>query len=390
MIYMKSLNVRKRVHEEEIAKKLEASYGKAGSPKKELFQKIGEIYEHILSGDIKSWKIFDWHKTGFFSHPLNLEAVIRYATLNHLLEYFGCSLQNLPVQRNFSVALERFRLNYINMGHGAGVRNFFLLGFPEMKNSIHWHPSRWSHHKDSLVAQRYSDFRRKYLFEVRLNCKTKHDVISAMNDEERFFCMVEDENLRIARDKMLLFPTKKSRVKSPYRYVEDLKGDIYDIDPWELKYVIPSSFGKIDGRHKKDIYNKDTIARYLAWADRNYGVPFNVLSPRIKIPHYQSIVQNSGLSADELRKLVPDLSKPWDIDEKSHRNVWKNPDGSLKMENVNGVIEWAYWEYGWGCISTRELINNRHLRSMYNVTGLRVGEIRKIYNEVKVAATYKS
>jgi len=338
---------------------------------------LRDLYERVRTGEVSSWKRLLHNHNSFFDWKINLQEVIRHATENHILDHYKCSLEDLPLQKNIDGALIKFKIRILSKIGNSGFRDYFLIGFPEMKNHPSWHPARWQEYPRKKIPEEtkeeYSKFRRNYLFTRVLGCRTREDVINALNDEETMIKAAKKENFQRV-------PKKASKESRPYffRLIQGLDGPLYDIQPWELNILPRGTFWNNDGSP-----NKDKIREYLAWTDKKYGVPFSLLDEK-KFKHipYFHIMKDSGLTAAELRALCPREMIPWQISLKlpNNANTWLAEDGSPNMPVIKEYLEWVGKNYNFPASSHESGIP--HFRYMYRSSKLSFLELKSLFEEV--------
>lgn len=280
---------------------IEQGHGRHYSSLVGLYAKsLSNLYEQVKTGKIKNWRALSRGNVPFFDWEINLREVVRHATEGYILPHYNCTLENLPIQDKLIETLETFKIFVQKRVNSVGVREYFLKGFPEMRNSEHWHPARWprNHHEkfSKETDKEYFRFNRDYIFRHRLGCRTREDVIVALDEENRLRELIREERIPTADYRKDGFSVKTVL----YEIVRDLEGPMYNIKPWELKLSLPKgTFWNNEGSP-----NEQSIAEYFEWVDRTYGLPQNIFGSNIQIPHWSN-VKNLGLSYGELKELYP-------------------------------------------------------------------------------------
>lgn len=267
------------------------------------------LYEKIKTGEIRSWSNLSRKRRHFFSWNVNLGGVIYIATQKYLLPQYECTLEDLPIQTQLRKKM--LELNIYPWRRYNQIRDLFLVAYPEMRNSPHWHPARWRRSSKRKLSEaekeEYSRFRRDYLFRHRLKCKTKEDVLNALNNDKTLREALRAEKIY---NRIYVTSSKPWHVfrRHPHTLIEDLEGRMYDIDPWEIQTRIKS----MTFRNKDGTYNKEVVGKYLLWAHRTHRLPLNNLrcaKAAKRIPYYFPIRQN--FSADEIRKMLKKAEKKY-------------------------------------------------------------------------------
>ena len=275
----------------------------AGSPRRLFMPRtaynlsVRRVYQEILKGNY-NWKEFD---PTFFRWDINLAEVIRISTEDEVLPYYGCCLEDLPIQDSLYNTMIKFKGGIHTKMLKFGLRDYLLLGFPEMKDSPHWHASRWF--KPRILPEKerieYSRFRRDYIFRYRLNCNIREDVLAALNDEARF-------NKAVADEKFPIYIGKNDWFNHPYKFIDGLKGTMYLIDPWELNRTLP------DGTWiaPNGDLNLANVRRYLHWVKQKYDVKAINSSDYVgNVPHFggfRAALTQKKMKAEDLAELIRD------------------------------------------------------------------------------------
>ncbi len=288
---------------------------------------IRKIYDGILSGDL-SWKRMVRGRTGFFEWDVNAREILRYSIETRILPYYGCAVENLPIQDRIPEALQHFKIPYDELRKKYGyMRDVFLLAFPEMRNSSHWHKARWPDNAGVLSSEeryRYSKLQRDYLFRFRLGCRTKDDVIAAFDDLDKLKELMVEERISLQ-------DWFSHRAK--WKIVEDLDDRMYDIGPWELSAKMPDDiFRNPDGS-----LNEENIGRYVKWVARKFGLPKDMSHPEKHIPHFYRLMK-LGLPASKIR-IFANLEEP----SSSYSNV-NNPNRPSWTNQAKPEYELYPWE----------------------------------------------
>ncbi len=339
--------------------RLRSAYGRA----------VAAVYEQVRTGEIPGWRTLG-HQ--YFDWDVTLVETIRHVTDNHILPHYGCSLENLPIQKGLRETLFHFRLGYVQRNLSGGMRDFFIRGFPEMEDSVHWHPARWPRKGVELTAEQrrsYSVFLRKYIFEHRLGCRTRDDVIHALNNRELLREIIAQERLPMGH----YHPDEFTHKSALFYMVSDLDGVLYDIDPWEIDAQMPKNWF-FDG----DGLNLAEVRKYLAWVVENYGIPSGVTADNPHIPHYHHM-KRLGLSACDIRKLLPGQPDVWTVTERAPANTWVRGDGVVDHDNVRKYLRWLMDEYDVGVSTTFGILRRLpHFQGLYAITGRDLEAVRDI------------
>lgn len=263
------------------------------------------LYEKVRTGNVRGWGRLSRGHESFFNWDVNLKGIGTHVIESHLLLQYGCSLENIPVQKGgLAKSLERLKLRLTY--RFPRIRDFLLTIYPEMRNNPAWHPARWSgSHQDQPLSkkEKEEDFRyhRQYLFRYTLNCETREDVIAALNDEGRMKKALKAERMFRA----IYGSKRKNRLL--YSLIGDLDGRIFAIDPWELRAQLPiGTFRNQDGT-----LNRDEIGKYLLWAVENHGLNINHPNSHKyrggNIPHYNGVIFN--FTSSEIKSIYAEAKK---------------------------------------------------------------------------------
>jgi len=262
-------------------------------------RRVEELYGQLAEGRKRpNFRGFQSQNKRFFEWSLNRQIVVRYFTLSSVLPYYECRLEDLPLQSGLRTYIQRYGPHHLSRWIGSfSKRDFFLMGSPEMRDSQHWHPSRWRHPKsindlDPQQAKAWREFRLDYLFTIRLGCRTKEDIIMALNDAESLEDAMMKEGL--SDRKSWIMPQTH-----PYNLVKELPGRTYDIKPWELECAVP------DGTWADERGNlhEDNIIQCLDWISQRA----DWLSMTVRemmdsnVPHLYAILDRFKRSSDELK-----------------------------------------------------------------------------------------
>lgn len=262
---------------------------------RQKYQKgLDELYEEVRSGKIKDWRALNTRGTYFLAWEVNIRGVVRQVTEKYLLKDYNCSLEDLPLQLGIVRNLRKHKIWMDKKFRKVkrGVRDIFLIAYPEMKDNPAWRAERWK----KEPARTISSFRRDYLFRYKLRCKTREQVVNVLNDELRMQKALRQEKLlgKIWAEK------HRTNYFSFYSLIEGLRGEMYRIDPWELNTQLPKNTFK---NPDKSI-NKKRVGDYLLWIDKNYLIEDRGFANRSlrDVPHYRTLAQ-IGLSASELESI---------------------------------------------------------------------------------------
>lgn len=259
--------------------------------RKKYQEGLEELYEKVRRGKIKNWGELKTAGLNFFCWDVNTRGVIRYITEHYLLKDLGCELADLPLEGGLRKKLREHGIDLSK--RFKSFREMFVVAYPEMSDHPGWHASRWFLKREKRWP--ISKYRRDYLFRHRLGCKTKEDVINALDHESLM-------NLALQREKVYykVYNYDEQRRANFYYLIEGLKGKMYKISPWELKCHLPINvFIKPDGG-----IDRKKVGDYLLWVESKGGSFENGFYSRqvTSVPHYRALLY-LDLPATELRKI---------------------------------------------------------------------------------------
>jgi hypothetical protein len=260
--------------------------------------KIHRLCDDVISGRVKDWRGLSTRRVPFFSWLPNIQEVVKYTTTNYVLPHYGCKLEDIPIQRRLTDVIKRFNLygigSKVDATRNILTRDIFLMGFPDMIDSPHWNIARWGVSGiNEEMRKENQEFIVDYVFRYKLGCRTRGDVINVLDEETELRKALRNEKPDIYG--------QRDGYGSMFNLIKDKKGEMYDIDPWELNHNIPKGTWLNDNG---DV-NMDNVRKYVSWVEKYHGIPNAKWGSYKSVPHFGGMYTKTGLSIEEIRSMIP-------------------------------------------------------------------------------------